>query len=126
MIFHRTARWRMKRRLDNCGSSGGFVTSDDRTHSPALANPEALLPDPGLKMDPFAFLKELREKVYYIPNPGNGGDSLISYATYQQLDRRNIPFEVVTCLPRFRATGRIVTYAGGGNLSSDRCRMAVI
>jgi exopolysaccharide biosynthesis predicted pyruvyltransferase EpsI len=78
------------------------------------------------QQNPFQFLKELREPIHYFPNPGNGGDSLISYATFQQFDRWKIPYEIVTSPNRFRAEGRIAVYAGGGNFSHERCRAAEI
>jgi exopolysaccharide biosynthesis predicted pyruvyltransferase EpsI len=78
------------------------------------------------QQNPFQYLKELGERVYYFPNPGNGGDSLISYATYQQFDRWEIPYEIVTSPNRFRAAGRIAVYAGGANFSHERCRAAEI
>jgi exopolysaccharide biosynthesis predicted pyruvyltransferase EpsI len=60
------------------------------------------------------FLKELRNKrVFYFPNSGNAGDSLISAATMQLFRRLNIPFETTLIEPDAR--NEIVVLGGGGN-----------
>lgn len=61
------------------------------------------------------FLAELRgQQVLYLPNPGNGGDSLIATATYQAFDRAGIEIELAHL--DTPVEGRTVILAGGGNL----------
>jgi hypothetical protein len=62
------------------------------------------------------YLTQFRgQEVAYFPNPGNGGDSVIAAATYQQLEAAGIRY--YTPHPaRFDPAGRIVIYGGGGNL----------
>lgn len=47
-----------------------------------------------MKLDIKKYLKSLPkdEPVYYFPNPGNGGDSLIACATFQALDEADISY----------------------------------
>lgn len=63
------------------------------------------------------YLSQFAKKiVYYFPNPGNAGDSLISAATFQLLEKLKIRYY----LPRvdnFNAQGKNIIY-GGGNLTS--------
>lgn len=68
-------------------------------------------------------LKELDQKIYYYPNPGNAGDSLIACATYQFFDRHNINYETVLD-PEFDSTGKTIVYAGGGNFGGSNSRVA--
>ena len=56
------------------------------------------------------------ESIYYIPNPGNAGDSLIAAATYQTFDRLGLDYHLPNPM-FFDATGKIVIYGGGGNLT---------
>jgi exopolysaccharide biosynthesis predicted pyruvyltransferase EpsI len=55
------------------------------------------------------------EEVFYQPNPGNAGDALIALGAYRAMERAGIP---VRLFPRDAggAKGRVVLYAGGGNL----------
>jgi len=55
------------------------------------------------------------EKVFYYPNPGNAGDSLIACATYQLFERIHLKYEVIdeaSSIP----DGSTIVYGGGGNL----------
>lgn len=62
-----------------------------------------------------AVLQQLRgERVLYLPNPGNGGDSLIAAATYQAFERAGVEFELASL--DADVTGRVVILSGGGNL----------
>lgn len=69
------------------------------------------------------FLLELKEKIYFYPNPGNAGDSLIVCATLQFFDRHNVNYEVIS-KPGFDAENKILVYAGGGNFGGDTSRVA--
>ena len=40
--------------------------------------------------DLVAFFHNLAEKIYFLPNPGNAGDSLIAAATFQFFEKNNI------------------------------------
>lgn len=53
------------------------------------------------------------EEFVYAPNPGNSGDSLIAYATYQLFERLSLHYEVGDFQGVY--PGRIVIYGGGGN-----------
>lgn len=57
--------------------------------------------------------------LYFYPNRGNAGDSLIACATFQMFERIGIPFRLIED-PLFDARGKIVLYGGGGNLVSGR------
>ncbi len=56
------------------------------------------------------------EKIYYKSNPGNAGDALIATGTFTLLDDLGLGFEFIHP-DGFDATGKIVVYAGGGNLN---------
>jgi exopolysaccharide biosynthesis predicted pyruvyltransferase EpsI len=66
------------------------------------------------QFDLAAFFHNLQEKIYFLPNPGNAGDSLIAAATFQFFDKHSIVYEVVTN-DNFDSSGKIVAYGGGGN-----------
>lgn len=53
--------------------------------------------------------------VAYVPNPGNGGDTVIASATYQTLARLGLGYELIHP-NRVVPSNRILLYAGGGNL----------
>lgn len=55
------------------------------------------------------------QTVYYRPNTGNAGDSLIASGTWQLFDDIGLDHKVVTDV-KFDATGKIFIYGGGGNL----------
>jgi len=57
------------------------------------------------------------ELVYYLPNPGNGGDSLIACATFQIFRDLKIPYRLFD-LQNHDPAGKIILYGGGGNLVS--------
>ena len=68
-----------------------------------------------LRRDVEDFLHQFRgRRIFYWPNPGNGGDSLIAAATYEAFDRTDIEID----LAGFDANvdGKVVVLAGGGNL----------
>lgn len=57
------------------------------------------------------------ERVLYAPNPGNGGDALIAYATYRLFEKLGIRHELLRLdCSTSRTRGEIVLYGGGGNL----------
>ncbi len=53
-------------------------------------------------------------KIYYKPNPGNGGDALIAHSAYSLFKKHNIRFQFVN--QDDDLSGKTVFYAGGGNL----------
>lgn len=57
------------------------------------------------------------EKIYFIPNRGNAGDSIIAAATYLLFDKLEIDYETVN-LSTFNSNNKIVIYGGGGNLTN--------
>lgn len=66
-----------------------------------------------------------KEVIYYKPNPGNGGDAIIAYSTYQLFKILNINYKVVS--ESDDLANKIVLYAGGGNLVKeyDHCAIFV-
>lgn len=56
------------------------------------------------------------ETVYYQPNPGNGGDSLIAHATFQLFKKLKINYQIIADWECFDPENKIVIYAGGGNV----------
>ncbi len=52
--------------------------------------------------------------VIFIPNPGNAGDAVINYATFQLLQKTNHNFQIGTIDEVY--PGKIILYGGGGNL----------
>ena len=70
-------------------------------------------------VDIAAYLQSLvGQKVLYCANPGNAGDSLIASATYQLFEAIGVQYQTVEWDEEFDATGRILLYAGGGNLTT--------
>lgn len=65
----------------------------------------------------FEYLKSVvkDETIYYKPNPGNGGDSLIASGAFLVFKKLGLNVEFINSND-FDATGKIVLYAGGGNL----------
>lgn len=72
-----------------------------------------------MKIDIIEYLSSLPqdEIIYYYPNPGNGGDSLISCATFQLFQKIGIKYQITDCKKQ-SFTNKIFIYAGGGNLVS--------
>ena len=79
--------------------------------------------DNTTQFDLAAFFHDLQEKIYFLPNPGNAGDSLIAAATFQFFEIHNITYEVVTN-DNFDSSGKIVVYGGGGNFGGINSRVA--
>lgn len=66
------------------------------------------------------YLSGLRaNEVSYIPNPGNAGDSVIATATYQLLDKLEVPYRLIRP-SSIKPEGNILIYGGGGNLGSAK------
>ncbi|WP_374166789.1 polysaccharide pyruvyl transferase family protein [Arcticibacter sp. MXS-1] len=64
------------------------------------------------------FLEKYKsEHIFYCPNPGNGGDALIAYATYQLLKEEGIEYTIIKGDEEL--TDKIVFYAGGGNFVDE-------
>lgn len=61
------------------------------------------------------------EKLYYYPNPGNGGDSLIALATYRLFEDLNLNIEILNYQDsqNIDSSNKILLYAGGGNLVNN-------
>jgi exopolysaccharide biosynthesis predicted pyruvyltransferase EpsI len=55
------------------------------------------------------------EKIYYRSNPGNAGDALIATGAFLLFEQSGLEVELVNP-SSFDSTGKIVIYAGGGNL----------
>lgn len=62
------------------------------------------------------------EKVVYIPNRGNAGDSFIAHATYQLFDNVGLNYEIGNLSGTYRKA--IIVCAGGGNLVRPYPNMA--
>jgi len=56
-------------------------------------------------------------KIYYQPNPGNGGDALIASGAFQFFKHNNIDFVIID--ENTDISDKVVCYAGAGNLVSD-------
>lgn len=71
------------------------------------------------------FLKSLpkNEPIYYRSNPGNAGDALIACGAFLLFDQLGMDVRLIDPAD-FDATGKIVVYAGGGNLVGyySQCR----
>lgn len=52
--------------------------------------------------------------VYYCPNPGNGGDAIIAYSTYQIFNELGIKYKIARLGDNLK--NKIVIYGGGGQL----------
>lgn len=72
------------------------------------------------KIEVYEYLKDFpkNETLYFHPNPGNAGDSLIACATFQLFDKGQIKHEIVSNA-LFDPRGKTVVYGGGGNLVSQ-------
>jgi exopolysaccharide biosynthesis predicted pyruvyltransferase EpsI len=55
------------------------------------------------------------EKIYYRSNPGNAGDALIAAGAFILFEQAGLDIEIID-VNTFDSTGKIVIYAGGGNL----------
>ena len=74
-----------------------------------------------MKQDLETYLTGLKSRgdLYFYPNKGNAGDSLIACAAFELFKRLNIPFHRITDA-LFDARGKVVVYGGGGNLVAGR------
>lgn len=76
----------------------------------------------GTHAELVALLKDLQrtpdEQVYFVPNPGNAGDALITAAAYQMFDMGGFRVRPVH-LDRFDPQGKLIVYNGGGNLINE-------
>jgi len=68
-------------------------------------------------------LKSFDDTIYYFPNQGNAGDSLIAWATFQFFDKYNIRYEIVS-ENNFDSLNKTVVYGGGGNFGGEDSRAA--
>jgi len=55
-------------------------------------------------------------KIYYFPNPGSAGDSIIAQATFTLFKELGIDYSVIPVSQSFDPVGKTVVYGGGGNL----------
>jgi exopolysaccharide biosynthesis predicted pyruvyltransferase EpsI len=69
------------------------------------------------KIDIKLYLDSLKknETVYFCPNPGNAGDSLLAHATYELFDEYDIKYQILK-EQGFNPNDKILLYGGGGNL----------
>lgn len=58
-------------------------------------------------------------KIFYKPNPGNGGDALIAAGTFKLFRECGLEVEIITGNDYSHLNGQIVLYAGGGNLVKE-------
>jgi len=66
------------------------------------------------------FKQYSNQKVYYKANRGNGGDALIAAAAFQKFKQFHIELAgIISDTDTFDPTGKIIFYAGGGNLIDD-------
>jgi exopolysaccharide biosynthesis predicted pyruvyltransferase EpsI len=56
------------------------------------------------------------ETLYYYPNPGNAGDSLTAYATFQLFKEAERDYRVIDNWQTFDPREKLLIYGGGGNL----------
>jgi exopolysaccharide biosynthesis predicted pyruvyltransferase EpsI len=62
-----------------------------------------------------ALLRSMKDqKVVYVPNPGNAGDSFIAHAAYQLFTRVDLSYEIGD--PSGYYPGSVIILGGGGNL----------
>lgn len=73
------------------------------------------------RTDVLSFLRGLAgpDPVFYKPNPGNAGDSLIACATFQLFKKAGIQYQLIDD-GAFDPSGKTVLYGGGGNLVEGR------
>ena len=74
-----------------------------------------------MKLDIKQYLQSIPkdQTLYYFPNPGNGGDSLIAYATFQLFDEAGlIYYPLPEDTTREDLVGKTLICPGGGNLIS--------
>jgi exopolysaccharide biosynthesis predicted pyruvyltransferase EpsI len=65
------------------------------------------------------YVRDLAEEdVWYCPNPGNAGDSIIAHGTYALFRQAGLSHHIVEWDEAFDSTGKVLLYAGGGNLNS--------
>lgn len=70
---------------------------------------------PSLTVREFLATLPKDETIYYRANPGNAGDALIACGAFKLFKEANLNIEIID-LADFDSTGKIVIYAGGGNL----------
>jgi exopolysaccharide biosynthesis predicted pyruvyltransferase EpsI len=63
---------------------------------------------------PFLKEKYSNKEIVYCPNPGNGGDRLIAYGTFEIFKKSNLKWEFYN--HRITYKNKIIFYSGGGNL----------
>jgi len=70
-----------------------------------------------MRIDINKYLKDLSEdnELYYHPNKGNAGDSLIACSTFQLFSKLELPFTLFN-KKSFNPEGKVLIYGGGGNL----------
>lgn len=60
------------------------------------------------------------QSVFYIANPGNGGDALIAAGAFKAFSKYNITLEkIISDTDSFDPTNKVIFYAGGGNLIDE-------
>ena len=58
------------------------------------------------------------EEIYFCPNPGNAGDSIIAQATLQLFNETGLNYHLIPWkkLANFKLDGKVLMFGGGGNL----------
>jgi len=65
-----------------------------------------------------SFLLSYKDQhIYYMPNPGNGGDALIAYATFCLFDKLGLKYSIINAQTDVK--DKIVFIGGGGNLVKE-------
>lgn len=59
------------------------------------------------------------EPIYYVPNRGNAGDSVITWAAISLFKRFDIDYRYCYDWTQIDPAGKVVVYGGGGNLIDD-------
>lgn len=70
---------------------------------------------PNMTVSQFLATLPKDETIYYRANPGNAGDALIACGAFKLFNDAKLKIQIID-LDNFDATGKIVFYAGGGNL----------
>jgi exopolysaccharide biosynthesis predicted pyruvyltransferase EpsI len=75
-------------------------------------------PPPALNQELAELLmRHKTQRMVFVPNPGNAGDSLITCATYVLFKQLRLDFEIGSHTATY--PGRFIIYAGGGNLVAN-------
>ncbi len=104
VLYTRIAR----EQSDQCDHYRPLVESDSVRLLEITMNPTAIEP----------YLKSLprNEKIFFFPNPGGAGDSMIALSAYRLMRKLGIDYQIVKVAETFDPSGKVMMYGGGGNL----------